>query len=735
MTQRRDWQRRDTLRSGRPGVSAGGRACASVTRWHDMAEEDRLIPGGSAEAFVLSRIGPDDAGLSEAVALGDADRRYLGLLTPEAYRDYAAAGALLGASDSDGRLLAYAAYRLPRDEVVLAHLVVSRHGRGRGLARALVDKISADHAARRGVKARCRRDFPAHAMWAALGFVALGDSPGRGRDGALLTTWWRDHGHEDLLSWTGGTAERLAVALDTNVFLDLHATAGRVESTRDIIDMLADRVEPLVTPELHNEIDRRAASGERSALHAAASAYPSLTAPHDRVAALEAALLVPATPGRQPRQSDRSDARHVAWAAAAGVGVLVTRDERALARLGAPAHDIGVRLVTPQDLVALVDEAEDAPSYRPEALLGTGYTLREVGDDDRSDLQAFLSTAGGERARDLRRTLRRLAAERPAARRLLVSDPDGRPVALIGARPAQGTLEVPLLRLQARALRATLAAQALAVVRTLASEAGTPVIRLADPHADAEVAEAAIADGFGRAADGVLTAVRLAGRRTARAAAAELRALTAHDSGAASALAPLASTLDRLAHDPDQPALAAAVEHRMRPLTIVDVGLPCFLVPIKPAWSSQLFGAPAQLYERPGGLGLSLEHVYYRSTRPAREAAPARVLWYASGGGPLGSHAIAVSQLTGVDLGPAAEVWRRYQRLGAYRRSDVERTADASGNVRALRLADTRLLSAPVPYRTLVGLAERFGQKLTVRSPLRISGELFAAVLEEARDG
>lgn len=687
--------------------------------------------------LALRDAGNDAALLEQAIKLGDANRRYLGLLTPQAYGDYAANGTLLCTVDGDGRLLAYSAFRLPRDEIVIAHLVVDQQAKGRGLARGLVDEIGRRHQPRRGIKARCRRDFPANGMWPSLGFVALGDSPGRSRAGALLTTWWRDHGHGDLLSWDGGHPERLAAALDANVFFDLHAAApGRAATTRALLAGLGDRVELLVTPELHNEINRGAHDVERAALHAAAGAYPSLTGPQDRVEAIEAAIIEARGGGRRAAASDRSDVRHVAWVAAAGVTVLVTRDERAMRNLGPAAEEVaGVRLVTPHDLVALVDEAEDTPSYRPEALLGTGYSVREAGDADRAALASFRSAAGGEAAKEMRTILRALAAGRPASRRLLVIDPAGQPVALIGAVPRRGRLEVPLLRVTARALRATLAAQAVSVVRGLAQEADVPLIVITDPHADAEVVEAALADGFGRASSGATAAVAMPGRTTARETELRLRGLLEKDEDGAAALGPLLTALATLATDPTQVNLAAAVEHRMRPAVVTDAELPSFLVPIKPAWSSELFGAPAQLYERPSGLGMSLEHVYYRSARPARESAPARVLWYVSAGGPLGSHAVACSQLAEVVEGPPAEIWRRFRRLGVYRRQDVEAAAGTAGVVRALRVADTRLLPSPVPHARLRQLAAGFGQTLNVQSPFRLSPALFAAVLEEAGDG
>src|SRR5699024_2133702 len=82
------------------------------------------------------------------------------------------------------RVVGYAAFRLPRQEVALAHLVVTVGARGMGIARRLVDELSTRHSDRRGIRAKCRRDYPASSMWPELGFVAQGDLRGRSTAGS-----------------------------------------------------------------------------------------------------------------------------------------------------------------------------------------------------------------------------------------------------------------------------------------------------------------------------------------------------------------------------------------------------------------------------------------------------------------------------------------------------------------------------------------------------------------------
>ena len=362
-------------------------------------------PSDTARRIVPVR--PNSPRLQAVIALGDANRRTTGLLPTAAWEDYAQRGhliAVVGDQDPDVPL-AYAAFRLPRHEVVLAHLVVAKDNQGKGLAR-------------RGVAARCRRDWPAHAIWPRLGFVPRGERPGRGKDGKPLTRWWLDHGHPDLMTWTGPAPGLAPLVLDVNAFLDLHSSEGADPRTKEVLlGTLDGRVELLLSPEVHNEIDRRLSGSQRRRMHELAESYVQLAVKREvRDEFLQ--RLQERLPRRAARVQAASDVRHVADAAAAGVGIFVTRDEEAIRRIGPVATELfGTRLVTPQDLVAVLDEAENAPSYWPAALLGTGYAMTEVPGGDDDPVAVFLNHGAGEKRHTLARVLRDLAALRPGSHR------------------------------------------------------------------------------------------------------------------------------------------------------------------------------------------------------------------------------------------------------------------------------------------------------------------------------
>lgn len=113
-------------------------------------------------------------------------------------------------------------FRFPKTRVTLVQLCVEPALRRRGIAQLLADKFSRIHAEREGIALRCRQDWPATNAWSRMGFEVGSNAPGRSRDGHPLAARWRDHGHDDLFSSLAADSERMPVAMDTNVFRDLH---------------------------------------------------------------------------------------------------------------------------------------------------------------------------------------------------------------------------------------------------------------------------------------------------------------------------------------------------------------------------------------------------------------------------------------------------------------------------------------------------------------------------------
>ncbi len=152
------------------------------------------------------------------------------------------------------------------------------------------------------------------------------------------------------------------------------------------------------------------------------------------------------------------------------------------------------------------------------------------------------------------------------------------------------------------------------------------------------------------------------------------------------------------------------VERGIWPAKIVDIGIPAFIVPIKPIWALNLFDpfiASQDLFGGEPRLRLNIENVYYRSPRPQILNAPACILWYVSKGegNYRGSMAIrACSYLDEVVIDKPKSIYKRYRRLGVYKWKDVYSIAnkDIDKDIMAFRFrAYPEVFTSPIKWDTL----------------------------------
>jgi GNAT superfamily N-acetyltransferase len=713
----------------RPGMAATAYGMPCLLRL-GVIEIARQTGRLQAELTYVRR--QDERFLDQIVALGDMSRRTLGFLPQAAFLQAADSGTLLAAI-GDGQVLGYALYSLPRQVVRLTHLCVSEDVRGQGIARCLVDAVSERHADRFGITLKCRKDYAANELWPVLGFAPQGEVRGRSRQRLPLTVWWRDHGHPNLFS-AAESMGLLRVAVDVNVFLDLESGSERqgVIASRALAgDWLADQLELVVTGELMRELARMPDGEEKSRQHQAARKYTRLAVNRGAAETLTRhisehvlrtqALDLSADP------ADQSDVRHIAEASLAGVTVVATKDDKLLQWATAAIGVTGVRVLHPSDVILHVDELSRAQAYQPVQLQDTRYRLAPVRSGTEAELLTFLHGAEGERKGQFLELIRQIAAGGPLWTRTVLRSPDDKPIAFYATGEVNEELVVPILRIAGARLEQTITRQILFQIRDQARRAGRSIVRVSEPDLASETQRILREEGFLRV-DTHWVALVIQGCGTASAIDA-LVARTARQAGL---------------HLPTlQPGLSAVVaadlERTMWPAKITDSLLPTYVVPIRSAYSADLFGIPQALTPRPNMIGLSREHVYYRSTIP-RTPAPARLIWYVTdeprGGGVAA--VIGCSRLDEALTGKPTVLFQRFRHLGVWQLVQVAKAAKSSGQAQALRFADTEIFEHRIPLQRLRRLAADHGQTLALRSPQKITAGLFTAIYQEGhrpRDG
>lgn len=656
-------------------------------------------------------------------------------LPPSVFLSAAANGTLLAVKRGNS-LLAYALFALPRSEVRLTHLVVAESAKGRGIARALIEEISRIHSDRIGIRAKCRRDYGLDDMWLHLGFQPINEVPGRSRDKKPLVVWHRKHsGHIDLFSYKEEPV--LRAAIDFNVLRDLYdfpIRKGGQESHALIADHLAGVLDLVVTSALQEEISTVEDNLRRSLYRRKAHANHEYAPPEAKSVERCMTALTSHIQRRHPdypcTEQDRADIKHVAAAAAAGLTVFTTRDEALITTCYESAlEEFDLRILRPADVVIRIDELTRSDAYRPATLQGTGYTTATIASGGESEIEKFRNADERERSQDFLRRLRGLSSARHGEwERIVVRDPDGLAVAVFACGRLNDRLEIPLFRVDSKhPLAATLTQQVLTELRRRCVNSGTTALAITDGHAGSYVRRAALFDGFFESSGG-------------------LCALAINECGTVSQIREM-SERQLLKWDiawefPPKlnlsPIGVAELESVLWPAKITNSRLSSYMIPIQPRWSMDLFGVPETLpYTRPDALGISREHVYYRSPHGIHIKAPSRILWYMSQGqGRERREAavIACSLLDEVVTAPPSDLHERYRHLGVFELKHIQSVAK-EGKAQAIRFTRTEVFEKPLAGKALKEFLSSRRFKLPLLSVRPIESDLFIAAYRKGCHG
>ena len=346
---------------------------------------------------------PNSHHLATVQQLWRQDSSTLGFFPQGAFADYAAKGGLIAAIDRDEHLIGYLAFRRSRQQAIIVHLCVGSQSRGCGVAKLLFDVFQTATNELFGARVTCRKDFEAASLWPKLGFICVGERPGR-EPGKTLQRWWLDYGHPTLFTClaTGPIA-----VLDANVFFDLQSSeterneshALRASWTQDVFTLA-------VTPELYNDITR----GDDQALKKrnvglAATHYDQICGRSDEVSRIRDELGAVLGTSRSPR--DESDARQLAHAIACDASFFVTRDNGLLDEATAIRSAHHIEVLRPSALISRFDEDARPSRYSPSRLDGSSLAVRLLRSADINRLaKVFQNFPRGEKNTGLVRRLR-----------------------------------------------------------------------------------------------------------------------------------------------------------------------------------------------------------------------------------------------------------------------------------------------------------------------------------------
>lgn len=632
--------------------------------------------------------------------------RWLGFMPTQGFRERAQRETLFAALVG-GQVAGYVLFDLPRDVVKIIHLCIDASYRGLGIARSLINAVGQQYQDRRGIQLACRQDYDASALWPKLGFVALAERKGRSHAGTLLTTWFRSHGHHNLFTVPTDDSQHptIIVAIDFNVVLDLidEPSERGLPSRHMLDDWITQLAEICITEETYQEASRLPTSDRRHHVRSQLEQFRRLSVSRDQqwqdVVSM-VSVLVP--------HAQESDHRQLADAIVGKGYYFVTRDQELINNYERIREHFVIRVLSPQQMIIDLDKTRSEDRYMPEQLNATSVSIQRSIDDEPMFLRSFQNYACSEPKRNLIGILRAAQSTPDLHRITVIRTSNGDDIATAISRIVNNTLTVPALRLAGGdRLYHTVGRQLCFLLKAYALDRYIPLVQVTDQYVTSTLEEALKDEGY-LLSESIWTCAISTG---------------------------IVSVTDIYGDNDITDSDAAVHEHENWPVKLFGSRLRTFMIPIRPPFAEQLFdssSAELTLFGRSTELGISREHVYYRSWRVAQGLeSPARILWYVSGTTPYQNegHIRAVSQLQEVQVGDPVTLHKRFGRLGVYTADDVIRTAADDGRVMALRFIDTEVLDTPVSLTQARSLAQSIGENFRApQSPSPVTERLFSAV-------
>ncbi|RZL50347.1 MAG: GNAT family N-acetyltransferase [Pedobacter sp.] len=667
--------------------------------------------------------------LDEIYRIWGLNRATLGLMPKDAFKDCIKKKWIIIASINNC-VVGYLQFRhTARTQTLsIVHLCVDSSSRGSGISDKLLDKLVDEYKnTARGIKLNCRSDYDkAISFWQRYNFQPKGQLPSRGNNPNVhLVTWWFSFGTQDLFSIIQN--DKIKAVLDFNIIAKLMDLAMQDDNREQVIqlqnDWLVSEVEYYKTSETISEIFRDKDKQRYERSKSFSKDFPELNIDKPTVKLIEENLkeLI-----KGNSVNDRSDRRQLAETILSGFPYFVTLDDGILKHYQSIFNEYQLKIVQPATLISEIDLTINGSDYYPARLSGSNFTIAKIKPDEMLGLdKLFLKTGQGEKKTVFVNKINEMVA-RPDAEVQIIKEAF-EIVALISFCELKEMLCVPIIRTKQYSLRQTIFVQNLNDLLKIALKRGKSFLFIEDSYLTELEGEILENSGFFKHSNGFIKGLKIG--------LLKIKDLKPQLSRILAAIPQLEGLVDTIVENPINTDLnIITLEKLLWPLKIADIDIPCFIVPIKPYYAKELFdtkAAKAELFGVQPKLIWSKENVYFRNINPNVEKVPARILWYASANGisPREKSIVCSSYLDEVIVGPANEIYKKYEKFGIYSwKNDILPLVkgNANNNIKILKFSDSEAFYNSVSLKKIKDILKKNGDSdNNFQSPLRIKQATF----------
>ena len=643
-------------------------------------------------------------------ALMKRNKETLGFLAKGVLLHHLKSGECLGVKSHDNHLVAYLLFAHQKSDIRVIHLCVDDEARKTGYAHALIEKLKC--IARKYnigvIKLNCRRDYPAHNMWPRFGFIPWNEKPAKTAD-KRLTQWCLmiDQGEPDLFH-IAVSDQKVNAVIDAQIFFHLHDSDDdqTMVSKGLQADFLDDLLQLYITDEMFVEIDRNNSNKQREISRRNAHFFPHANYNHEKMKEFISNLegILPAK-----TESQKSDIKQLAKTAASEVNVFLTKDKKILQSADDIQSATGVRVLSPVEVIVQINEIVDPESYISAPLSGSDLVWKKFNHKDFLNLNNNYFLAPLEKKYCFRESLDKSLSQPELWETYGIWLQDE----LVAIRsmsivPESNQITVNLCRASHRLEYKLFTKFVIASVLYYAISNCVERILIL-PHGVAPDIVDDLQDlGFVKTSDGF---VRLCPSR-----------VMSHNS------------LEKMMYNIGyRKSNSQEIEKMCSPVVLRESSLDCFMIPIKPGYTRDLFDinlAKNDIFGAERNILLRWSNVYYRRKSHHRMLrAPARILWYVSS---PDHHVVAISHLDTIECGSPKEIFRAYRHMSALTWANVYNMCQGSKvqDIMVLQFSHTYLFNQRVSLDDLRVLYKKNDSNLVLRSPSRVPKALFFDIFQ-----
>jgi ribosomal protein S18 acetylase RimI-like enzyme/predicted nucleic acid-binding protein len=683
--------------------------------------------------FTIRAISHRDDLLSEVIALGNKNSRTLGLFPEGAFLDHAKRKAIIVATE-DSAFAGYVLFRISQKKrlVSIVHLCVQEEYRGHKVAIKLLNAVKEKYKDLfRGMSLSCREDYTeACKLWENFGFKAMSKKLSRSKDERFLIKWIYDFGNPDLFSFKEVEKERIKAVIDCSVTIPMSelSNSDNTEAHSLKADWLEDEVEFFYAPEIFNEINRDRNNQRADKTREFLRNYEAVKFKPDERDLIYTSL-EPIKPGTS--KNDISDRKQLAECIASATKYFITLDDGILDLNEVIYKEHGIKILRPTDFILLMDELSNTLDYNSLRLAGANYDQAKMKSEEiEKIIEEFSGVNLNEREDEIRNCIIKCASDAKNGVVRTVKDRDGKRIAFYAMTKGKDEIAVNLIRTKGLRISSVLFQQLVKDIIGMALVRNASIISINDLHLSEAQKSVLLSNGFERRQYG-WQKITLRGLYSTQELLSEDLITKNFDT----------TVIQKKLGDTEehtQVILKLQLERKVWPAKLTDIGLPVYIIPIKPFWASQLFDfyiADSNLFGAKEALSWSRENVYYRSVKPVSEKSPGRILWYLSSETKSATGRnkgiVACSYLDEVCVDRVKNVFKKFQHFGVYEWKDIYQLAGKQllADIKALKFSDTEVFKNIVPLNKITEVMKLHGRlRNSFASPVEVSIDIFNSI-------